>query len=72
MVVLAANLNTSEATDSKATGSAICKYCGGEIAIRNPMGNCDHLYWPDNLTDEARRINGFLGTAPPCSAVNME
>ena len=26
-----------------------CEYCGGLIAIRNPTGNCDHLYYPDNV-----------------------
>src|SRR3990167_5380261 len=26
----------------------LCKHCGGKIAIRNPKGNCDHLYYPDN------------------------
>lgn len=25
-----------------------CKHCGGEIAIRNPKGNCDHLYYPES------------------------
>lgn len=40
--------------------SALCKHCGGEIAIRNPTGKCDHLYWPDMLTDEAKRANGFV------------
>lgn len=41
----------------------VCKYCGGKRAIRNPTGKCDHLYWPDNLTDEAKIANGyrFLG-----------
>lgn len=38
---------------------ALCKHCGGLIAIRNPTGRCDHLYWPDNLTDDAKRANGF-------------
>ena len=38
---------------------AICKHCGGAIEVRNPTGNCDHLYWPDMLTDEAKRANGF-------------
>ena len=28
----------------------ICKHCGGEIAIRNPKGFCDHLYYPENCT----------------------
>lgn len=36
-----------------------CKHCGGQVAIRNPRGDCDHLYWPDNLTDEAKRANGY-------------
>jgi len=26
----------------------ICEHCGGEIAIRNPKGYCDHLYYPEN------------------------
>jgi len=25
-----------------------CKYCGGDIEIRNPTGHCDHLYYPEN------------------------
>lgn len=39
--------------------SDTCKHCGGEIAARNPTGTCDHLYWPDMLTDEAKLANGF-------------
>jgi Lar family restriction alleviation protein len=27
----------------------LCKYCGGDIAIRNPTGKCDHLYYPDMI-----------------------
>ena len=27
----------------------ICKNCGGDTAIRNPTGKCDHLHYPDNL-----------------------
>jgi len=26
----------------------ICEHCGMDIAIRNPSGYCDHLYYPDN------------------------
>lgn len=26
----------------------ICKHCKMPIAIRNPSGYCDHLYYPDN------------------------
>ena len=37
----------------------LCKHCGGEVRIRNPTGKCDHLYWPENLTDEAKRANGI-------------
>ena len=24
-----------------------CPHCGGDIAVRNPTGKCDHLYYPD-------------------------
>lgn len=41
-----------------------CKHCGGLIAIRNPRGDCDHLYWPDMLTDQALIANGFLPRDP--------
>jgi hypothetical protein len=33
-----------------------CPNCHGPIAIRNPTGTCDHLYWPDYLTPEARKL----------------
>ncbi len=36
-----------------------CQHCGGPIADRNPTGNCDHLYWPDNLSITAKLANGF-------------
>ena len=39
-----------------------CKHCGGPIHIRNPRGDCDHLNWPDNLTDEAKAANGYRKT----------
>ena len=35
----------------------LCLHCGGPIAIRNPTGTCDHLYWPEYLTEEARKAN---------------
>ena len=25
-----------------------CQHCGGDKEIRNPKGNCDHLYYPEN------------------------
>lgn len=38
----------------------VCAHCGGPRDVRNPSGACDHLYWPDNLTDEAKRANGYV------------
>lgn len=29
------------------SGRPLCPDCGSPIAIRNPTGNCDHLYYPD-------------------------
>lgn len=26
----------------------ICSHCKGDIAVRNPSGYCDHLYYPEN------------------------
>lgn len=37
----------------------LCKHCGGPKAVRNPTGTCDHLYWPEKLTDEAKIANGY-------------
>lgn len=39
--------------------SETCAHCRGLKRQRNPTGECDHLYWPDNLTDEAKRANGY-------------
>jgi uncharacterized protein YuzE len=25
----------------------LCLHCGGDVRIRNPMGNCDHLHYPE-------------------------
>jgi len=36
-----------------------CRHCGGDRALRNPRGDCDHLYWPDKLTDAAKIANGY-------------
>ncbi len=30
----------------------LCKYCGLNAEIRNPSGNCDHLYYPDNVNKD--------------------
>lgn len=39
--------------------SETCLHCGGDKSARNPAGYCDHLYWPENLSKEARRANGI-------------
>ena len=36
----------------------VCPNCQGPIAIRNPTGTCDHLYFPDMLTPEAKQKIG--------------
>ena len=33
----------------------ICKHCKEKVAIRNPSGFCDHLYYPDNCEICKRR-----------------
>jgi hypothetical protein len=37
-----------------------CLFCKGQKSIRNPTGKCDHLYFPENLTEEARVANGYV------------
>jgi hypothetical protein len=50
-------------------GDTICPRCGGDTAIRNPTGQCDHLYYPDNVsvpTPEAeiiRQVKDFAEKA---------
>jgi hypothetical protein len=29
------------------TEESICKHCGGQLAIANPKGFCNHIYYPD-------------------------
>ena len=36
-----------------------CKHCNGLIDIRNPSSECDHLFWPDMLTEDAKLANGY-------------
>ena len=33
-----------------------CKNCGGNIAVRNPTGKCDHLYYPENLPKKIEKL----------------
>ena len=49
------DLERYEAERAKQT----CKHCAGLIVIHNPRGDCNHLYWPDNLTEEAKIANGY-------------
>jgi hypothetical protein len=37
-----------------------CKYCGGPVAIRNPTGVCDHLYYPENCNTKLCRWQPVL------------
>jgi hypothetical protein len=41
----------------------ICPNCHHPVAIRNPSGTCDHLYWPENLTPEARALVDEIAAA---------
>jgi hypothetical protein len=51
------------------TGDDICLHCKCPKKWRNLSGDCDHLYWPDNLTDEVKRANGY--SVPEPSAVSL-
>lgn len=50
-----------------------CKYCDGDIEIRNPTGNCDHLYYPENVNKSLKKpekktdkdIEPTIGTLTP-------
>ena len=48
---------------TRSTGKAetvsddICIYCGGPKSVRNPTGNCDHLYWPDMIPGAAKNVD---------------
>ena len=48
-----------EDQDMEDNDDDVCEYCGGLKKLRNPRGDCDHLHWPDNLTDEAKIANGY-------------
>ena len=37
-----------EGTSSHRKKEKMCNHCKMPIKIRNPSGNCDHLYYPDN------------------------
>ena len=35
---------------NKNGGQKLCRHCGGDMAIRNPTGWCDHLHYPEACT----------------------
>lgn len=37
-----------------------CQYCKMSKKIRNPSGNCDHLYYPDNVNKEFKKSSKTL------------
>lgn len=57
---LARMLRIQIAHKKRETAQDLCKHCGGAKSARNPTGNCDHLYWPDYLTAEAKVANGIV------------
>lgn len=50
----------------------ICIYCGGPKSVRNPTGNCDHLYWPDMIIGAAKDDNRARELAAARSAALEE
>ncbi len=51
----------------------ICKHCKKPIAIRNPSGYCDHLYYPDNceVCKSADKTGGKM-TCKDCEQIQKE
>jgi len=43
-------------TGSISGANGVCEYCGGPIKIRNPKGNCDHLYYPENVNKSLKGL----------------
>ena len=33
----------------------LCEYCGEDVAIRNPTGNCDHLNFPECVNKDYKK-----------------
>lgn len=54
----------------------ICEHCDGEIAIRNPSGYCDHLYYPQNCKvcshTKKNTEEGFVASRFRGGKVNVE
>jgi hypothetical protein len=44
--------------DATRTVTGNCAHCGGALAIRNPTGKCDHLYYPENCDLCFARVGG--------------
>ena len=51
----------------------ICPDCEGDTAIRNPTGNCDHLYYPDykNKINNSQKKIKITGPIYNNSTVNI-
>ena len=49
--------------DIEKVGKDLCPYCAGPIAIRNPTGKCDHLYYPDYVNKDLKSTPAPLATA---------
>lgn len=50
----------------------ICLHCGGDIAIRNPTGNCDHLHYPENCIICQRIESAEAGFGKVCKGCNNQ
>jgi hypothetical protein len=53
------------AQEEPCSNQPFCKWCNGPIAVRNPTGKCDHLYYPENVNKEfkAQEEKQFSGYA---------
>lgn len=61
--VFRSRVGTHRIWGGEALSEEICLHCNGPIAIRNPSGSCDHLYYPENCqVCRARSDRWFLTT----------
>lgn len=63
----------SPAQEEPHSNQPFCKWCNGPIAVRNPTGKCDHLYYPENVNKELKKeackhqwIAGMATKIPYC------
>lgn len=50
----------------------LCKYCGTPIKIRNPTGNCDHLYYPELVNKSFLEDTKSAPIKPSKHIIDME